>query len=72
MKSTGRGSGPERRRARSRAVFGVVLVSVAGGVGYGSVDAMARAFRDVGLASPSVVQDGLRAASVADSAHGGL
>jgi hypothetical protein len=49
-----------------------VLVSVAGGVGYGSVDAMARAFRDVGLASPSVVQDGLRAASVADSAHGGL
>jgi transcriptional regulator GlxA family with amidase domain len=38
------------------------VTDVATAVGYGSVDAMSRAFRDAGLPPPSVVQEQLRAA----------
>jgi transcriptional regulator GlxA family with amidase domain len=41
---------------------GVSVGDVAQAVGYGSVDAMARAFRLAGLAAPSVIQESLVAA----------
>ena len=39
---------------------GVTATEVAEQMGYGSIDAMGRAFRDAGLPSPSVVQSALR------------
>jgi AraC-like DNA-binding protein len=39
---------------------GVTATEVAAQMGYGSIDAMGRAFRDAGLPSPSVVQSSLR------------
>lgn len=38
----------------------LAIADVAAAVGYGSPDAMARAFRDLGLAPPSSVRDGIR------------
>jgi AraC-like DNA-binding protein len=45
---------------------GATVADVAGAVGYGSSDAMARMFRDAGLPAPAVVQQNVRASRESD------
>jgi AraC-like DNA-binding protein len=45
---------------------GATVADVAGAVGYGSSDAMARMFRDAGLPAPAVVQQQVRASRESD------
>lgn len=48
----------------------LAIGDVAAAVGYGSTDAMARAFRDLGLGAPSSVRDGIRDAAASPQASG--